>query len=495
MRLFYFCHAALPGFAENPVLNRDFTATIYGRATEKPLERGLLPDPAQSDLYRHPGGDQPDCLPLSGKGGSHGKPEVLPLRTIPQNRPRRQPGCPHRRLFQEAQQNKKRAQDLLDLYTQANPRIRYQFIDPDRQPALAQQYGIRNYGSLVLESAGRTQNANTADEEGVTNALLRLKQQKAKKVVFSTGHGERSSQEAQREGLSLARGLLEKENYQVEEVNLLAGAGLPADTAVLVIAGPRKPFFPQEVADLKKYLAGGGHILLLLEPFQDAGLKDWLTALGITPEADILIDRVSRAFGGDFLIPLAGEYGKHPITQKFNVQTFFPTARSLTLTASPLPGMTFDVLVKSSKASWGETNRTRMEKGEAAFDSGQDKPGPLVLAALATIGSAEPGHPPLAAKSEENKPKPGRLALFGDSDFASNGYFNLAGNGDLFLNTVNFLTEETQLIAIRPAKSPIKPLSLTATQGQVLFWVPMILLPLALIMAGVIVWQKRKKAR
>jgi ABC-type uncharacterized transport system involved in gliding motility auxiliary subunit len=398
-------------------------------------------------------------------------------------------------FFQEAQQNKKKAQDLLDLYTRATPRIRYQFIDPDRQPALAQQYGIRSYGSLVLESGGRTQNANTADEEGISSALLRLQQQKAKKVVFTTGHGERSSRETQREGLSLARGLLEKENYRVDEVNLLAGAGVPAETAALVIAGPRKPFFPQEVEDLKKFLAGGGHILLLLEPFQDAGLKDWLAGLGVNPENNILIDRVSRAFGGDFLIPLAGEYGTHPITQKFNVATFFPTARSLELAAPSPPGITYDVLVKSSKASWGETNKAKMEKGEAAFDSGQDKQGPLVLAALATIGAGKPGPSSQAGKSEENQPKPGRLAIFGDSDFSSNGYFNLAGNGDLFLNTINFLTEETQLIAIRPAKSPVKPLSLTAAQGQVLFWVPMVFLPLALILAGVVVWQKRKKAR
>lgn len=398
-------------------------------------------------------------------------------------------------FFQEAQQNKKKAQDLLDLYVQSNPRIRYQFIDPDRQPALAQQYGIRNYGSLVVESAGRTQNANTADEEGITSALLRLQQQKAKKVVFTTGHGERSSRETQREGLSLARGLLEKENYQVEEVNLLAGAGVPTETAALVIAGPRKPFFPQEVEDLKRFLAGGGHILLLLEPFQDAGLQDWLAGLGVTPETNILIDRVSRAFGGDFLIPLAGEYGTHPITQKFNVATFFPTARSLELAAQPPPGIAYDILVKSSKASWGETNRAKMEKGEAAFDSSQDKPGPLILAALVTSGSPGPGGPTEEAKGGEVKPKPGRLAVFGDSDFAGNGYFNLAGNGDLFLNTINFLTEETQLIAIRPAKSPVKPLSLTAAQGQVLFWVPMVFLPLGLILAGVVVWQKRKKAR
>lgn len=398
-------------------------------------------------------------------------------------------------FFQEAQQNKKKAQDLLDLYVHTNPKIHYRFIDPDRQPALAQQYGVRNYGSLVLESEGRTQNANTADEEGITNALLRLKQAAPKKVVFTIGHGERSTREGQREGLSMARGLLEKENYRVEEVNLLAGAGIPEGTSTLVIAGPKKPFFPQEVEDLKKYLAGGGRLLLMLEPFQDAGLKEWLNTLGVTPDEDILIDRVSRAFGGDYLIPLAGEYGTHPITQKFGVATFYPTARSLELASNPPPGITYDVLVKSSKASWGETDRAKMEKGEAAYDAGRDKQGPLTLAAVVTIGSPKPPAAPPESKKNESKPNPGRLAVFGDSDFAVNGYFNLAGNGDLFLNTVNFLTEESELISIRPTKSPIKPLTLTAAQGQILFWVPMVVLPLVLVGLGLLVWQKRKKAR
>ena len=400
-----------------------------------------------------------------------------------------------RAFFQEGHPTRKKAKEILDNYGTINPKIRYQFIDPDRQPSLAQKYGVRTYGTLVLESAGRTQSANTADEEGITNALLRLNQQKAKKVIFTTGHGERSLQETQREGLSFAKGILEKENYRVEEQSLLTGSGLPADTGCLVIAGPRKPFMPVELEDLKKYLAGGGKVFLLLEPFLDAGLNEWIGAYGLTLGNDIIIDRMSRAFGGDYLIPMAGVYGQHPITEKFKVATFFPTARTLDFTAPLPPGITTEVLVQSSPASWGETNKAKIEKGEAAFDSGQDRPGPLVLAALVTLGSAGSGGQSPAAKSEENKPKPGRLAVFGDSDFAGNGYFNLAGNGDLFLNTVNFLTEETQLIAIRPAKSPIKPLSLTAAQGQVLFWVPMVILPLVLIVAGVAVWQKRKKAR
>ena len=102
----------------------------------------------------------------------------------------------------------------------------------------------------------------------------------------------------------------------------------------------------------------------------------------------------------------------------------------------------------------------------------------------------------LQEPSEKEKKSPkGQIALFGDSDFASNGYFNLSGNGDLFLNTVNYLTEEEALISIRPAKTPVRPLSLSYSRPWSCFWVPMVLLPVLVIGAGIGVWRSRRKAR
>jgi ABC-type uncharacterized transport system involved in gliding motility auxiliary subunit len=117
------------------------------------------------------------------------------------------------------------------------------------------------------------------------------------------------------------------------------------------------------------------------------------------------------------------------------------------------------------------------------------------LAVLVTIGSPEPTSESKKPGKKEEKPSKGQIVVFGDSDFAENGYFNLSGNGDLFLNTVNYLTEEEPLISVRPAKTPVRPLSLTPTQAQMLFLVPMVLMPLAIIAAGIGVWRSRRKAR
>jgi ABC-type uncharacterized transport system involved in gliding motility auxiliary subunit len=400
-----------------------------------------------------------------------------------------------RAFFQEGDPGKKKAQALLDTYTFANPRIHYQFIDPDREPAQARQFGVRNYGALILESGGRTQTVSKAEQEGITNGFLRLMQNKAKKVVFLSGHGEKSIQNAEKTGYSQARDLLEKENYQVDEINLLSGNGLPAETRCLVIPGPKKPLFPEEIEDLKKFIAGGGRVVLMLEPYQDGGTKEWLASVGVILDQDILIDKVSRVFGGDYLIPMAGSYGRHSITKNFNVITFFPTARSLTLASPPPMGFLYDILINSSVESWAETNKTKMEKREATFDPGKDRKGPLSLAVLVSLSPPEQSLGEKSSGEKEPKSPRGQLAVFGDSDFASNGYFNLSGNGDLFLNTINFLTEEEQLISIRPAKSPVHPLSLTSTQARMLFLIPMVLLPLGIIAAGIVVWRSRRKAR
>jgi ABC-type uncharacterized transport system involved in gliding motility auxiliary subunit len=398
-----------------------------------------------------------------------------------------------RAFFQEGNPTRKKAQFLFEIYGSTNPLIHFQFIDPDRQPALAQQYGVRNYGALILESGGKTQSVAVADEEGLTNGLWRLMQTQPKKVVFVTGHGEKGLQDSQGNGYSLARGILEKENYRAEEVNLLANNGIPKETACLVIADPKKSLFPQEIEDLNKYVQNGGRVILMLEPYQDGGLKEWLGTMGLTLQNDIIIDKASRLFGGDYLIPMAGSYGQNPITDKFTVTAFFPTARSLALSSSPPAGFSYDILVRSSSQSWGETDRGKLEKGEAVFDAGRDLKGPLNLAVLISVSSQaqRSGQP----SNHKDKTPQGKVAVFGDSDFADNRYFNVSGNGDLFLNTVNYLTEAEALIAIRPAKSPVRPLSLSSSQALALFLIPVVLMPILIIGAGFLVWKSRRKAR
>ena len=87
------------------------------------------------------------------------------------------------------------------------------------------------------------------------------------------------------------------------------------------------------------------------------------------------------------------------------------------------------------------------------------------------------------------------LAVFGNTNFADNNYFNLSGNGDLFLNTVNFLASEEAQITLRSQERKSQPLLLTGYQGWALLLVCLVFIPLAIIIAGTNAYLKRRARR
>ena len=96
-----------------------------------------------------------------------------------------------------------------------------EFLDPDRQPELARRYEIRSYGTLVLEGYQKKQPIQRADEESFSNALLKLTRRQEKKIYFLIGHGEHDLKDTSKNGYSNLDAALEKENYQIDELNLL----------------------------------------------------------------------------------------------------------------------------------------------------------------------------------------------------------------------------------------------------------------------------------
>mgnify|MGYP001118828580 CR=1 FL=1 len=403
-------------------------------------------------------------------------------------------------FFPEGQGDRQRAREVLQNYAYANPQVSFTFVDPDRHPHKAREAGYRFPGNVLLEYDGRRQMADRAEEEAISEALRRLLKPQQKKLYFLTGHGERSLEEARREGLLTAKRALENEGYLLADLNLLTQGKVPADAVVVVIPGPVKPLFPQEVAALRDYLSRGGRLLLMLEPFQDAGLKDFLAEYGVEINDGLVLDhnQVSQALGASVVMPLAVKYGPHRITRDFtNVVTLYPLARPLYL-RKDLPGAAGLPLALSTQTSWEKIGREVLKKEDWDFNPQKDRQGPFNLAVLVEL---KPPEPKQAEKETQTAPQPGPegktayLAVFGDVDFATNGYFNLSMNGDLFLNTINFLAEEEKQILIRREDRKAQPLSLTGWQIYGLFFLTLILLPGAMLVAGVVAYVRRRARR
>ena len=390
--------------------------------------------------------------------------------------------------------------ELYELMARQTKQLSVEFYDPMVNPAQARLLGVNFAGTAVLESQGRRLDVNSASETDIANGILRVSQGATQLVCFLDGHGEpdpfslesHDHQEGapghthglgakyvlhERHGMAKARHALETLNYKVEKVLLLQRATALKGCGVLVVAGPKVALLPAEIDTMGAYLDAGGNALFMLDPFVTTGLEPILRRYGIVVDDDIVVDEASH-FWADVSAPAVTDYNRHQITRELPL-TFFPGVRSLSPTPQRVPGTSVVPLVNSSTNSWGQANKDRV-----AFVKGRDVAGPMTLmvAALRRETTAEET-PPAQRRS--------RIAVVGDSDFATNSFFHIMGNGRLFLNTVNYLAAQENLIGIEPRTADLPRVNLTNRQMKATFFASVLLVPAALAVIGTAVWWKQ----
>jgi gliding motility-associatede transport system auxiliary component len=408
--------------------------------------------------------------------------------------------------------------ELLSRYRAVSPRVEVEFLDPERNPlraeALVKQFGIRQ-NTVVFrsgESKKYVEEDKLADfdfsgaqmgaapqirsfkgEEAFTSAILDVTEKNVSKIYFSSGHGEPKidSQERGR-GFAQAKQLLERENLSVATWDSLGKGSIPADAAVVVVAGPRAAFLEPEAAALKSYAEGGGRILLMLDPVlpqagapeSDLGIGSFLAAYGLKLGADIVIDPANAVpmVGPETLI--ANSYGSHPIVRSLSEEglpVVFPLARSISKPDKPPEGYTETMLAQTSKDGWGETSLTKLEAVQKDKD---DTQGPVTIAVAVEAEKKD--------KDPKAPSKPFRLVVIGNSRFATNGSLGNAGNANLLLNAVNWLSGQERLVGIAPKTPEQASLALTRTQVNRIGLFTILGLPAFAIVLGIWVWYRRR---
>ena len=399
------------------------------------------------------------------------------------------------------------AKEVVQLYAFHNPHVSYSFVDPEKEPLKAQQAGYRYAGNVLLDYQGRRQMADQPDENAITNALRKVLKLERKKVYFLAGHGERDLNDPKPGGFQVAKKALENEGYEVEPLNLLTRGAIPPDAAVVVIAAPKKPLMSTEVQSLKTYLEHSGRLLVMLEAFEDAGLKDFLAGYGMDLDNGLILDvnQVSQSLGLSAVMPIVSQYGPSKITQDFkNIVTIYPMARPLFL-KNEQQDTTLLPLATTMSTSYEKLGKEWIKAEKAAFDSATDKKGPFTLAVQVEIKPAplktdqpQPGgkdqKPAPAAKPEPPAESKTYMVVFGDVDFAANSFFNLFGNGDLFLNTANFLAQATGQITVRTT-GKAQLLTLRGYQAWWLLLASLVWAPVIMLVAGIWAYRRRRRAR
>ncbi len=383
-------------------------------------------------------------------------------------------------FYRSDQRTRQAMLDLLKEYSYYSPKFSFRFVDPDKSPAEAVKYGITSYRTTLLRYGDKQEVVGTESEDRLTKALIKLRSDRVKTIYFVVGHGEKRIENMEANGYGLVREAMEKENHQVRELLLMSQERVPEDASVVVVAGPENDLLPVELEKISQYLLRGGRVLFMLDPGAAPGLSGYLGGFDFEIGDDVIIDKQSQIYGANYLTPVVQEYSdKHILTHEFTVATFFPAARSVGIKEDHNKG-NYN-LARTSANSWTITGGLTEEN--LKFDPDRHRRGPIEIMAVTAV---EVNDAPDSAKvTGESLKKWGKLMVVGDSDFAGNTHINLAGNKDFFLNTINWLAEEKILISIRKKETGLTPLMMTATQGNLVFWLSVLIVPSLVMVAGI----------
>ncbi len=400
-------------------------------------------------------------------------------------------------FFQKNSPDRARFEDLIGSYTYKSDKIRLQFVDPDQELAKAKQYGIRSYGTVYIAMGERHVQITELTESALTNALIQVSHGEKKKIRVLSGHGERSISDREAEGLSTAAEELGKLQYDVSELLLLESGAVPEDTDLLVIPTPVAALLPQELEILKTYFAKEGiRVFFLADPILDGEdrLAPLLALFSVRGEKAVVIDPVSRLFGGDYAVPVVSEYPPHPITQGFKTATFFPLAAPLRDESEEGDPWRLSPIAQSQATAWGESGKLA---GEVRYDEGVDIRGPVSIVLAGERDALAPSKsesPPESPEDKADKAPASRFVIAGDGDFASNAYYDFSGNSDFLKNIVHWLASEEAYIAIHPKEVRKGEFALTPGEGRVLFGATVVAIPLLLALLSVrVFWRLRKQ--
>ena len=404
-----------------------------------------------------------------------------------------------------------RYRDRLGEYEYTSTEVTVEYVDVDRNPVRARQYDVQSYGTVVFEYLGRIERVVSNSEQELTNALIKAVEGEERSVFFVQGHGERDPSSSDREGYGTVTEALQRDNFAVDTVVLAQTGQVPADATVLVIAGPTTDVLPAEADLLRGYLEGGGKLLLMIDPPETAEDEGYPNLVALAAEwgmdvgTDVVVDAsgVGQMLGTDASVPVAANYPPHAITDRFNLLTAFPLARSVRPVAGGVEGRTAETFVETSPRSWAESDLDELATGEVELnEEAGDIPGPIPIAsAVSRVIEAEDtaaaeANPTSDTANDADADAPtleARFAVFGDSDFAANSAVGIQGNQDLALNAINWLAQQDNLIAIRPRVAEDRRITLTADQQFRVQLLSLLMIPGLVLGLGVFTWWNRRK--
>lgn len=417
--------------------------------------------------------------------------------------------------------------DLLEEYAAiADGMVVYEFINPNENEETemqAMQSGIqpilinvrekdqvkqqKAYLGVIVEMGEMTDvipvmQPGAAMEYALSKSLKKVSVTDKPMVGVLQGHGEPTLAEMQQMQSEMAI------MYDLQEVTLSDSENLLDKYQTIAIVSPTDSFPQQHLAQLTQFVQNGGNVLVAINRVEgdlqqsrglsvSTGLENWLLEMGVQVENSFLIDANCgsvqvRQNNGMFTfstnvefpyLPIITDFADHPVTTGLEA-VIFPFASPLTFTGDT--SITFIPLAVSGQNSGNQPATTffDVQKQWAKTDFNASK---MTVAA--------------AIEGKFGDLRTSRLVVFGDGDFVVNGSGRAAqqqqaDNISLFVNAMDWLADDTGLIALRTKGITARPIDELEDGTKATLKYLNFLLPIVLIIAyGIFVAQRRKIKR
>jgi len=161
--------------------------------------------------------------------------------------------------------------DLLKQYNYNNEKFKFEFVDLNKKPHIAEQYQVKAPRTAILKYKGQVEKLyGMFGEQEFTNALIRVSRGGKKSIYFLTGHGEADPDGMDAKGMSAIKTGLADLNFNVSKLNLMEKQEVPKDCQTLIVAGPVTELMAPEEAAITKYLNEGGHAFFMVDRYEES---------------------------------------------------------------------------------------------------------------------------------------------------------------------------------------------------------------------------------
>ncbi len=401
---------------------------------------------------------------------------------------------------------------VLEQYDAYCDNIKYSIVNYHNNPVLLNQYGINSDanvdGSVLVatkdKSKARLVNASDMEltyqsstvfmlENLLTNAIGVVSSEKNMTVCFTTGHGEIIEQSAEAENGSQPSGmmlvaLLRSENISVYQYDLSTGK-VPEGIDLVMIMSPVNDFTREEINNLDDYLLSGGNVAVSLSSGVElTRLEDYLEEWGIGINNDIVCETDANSRFDENGVYFYAQKTEHEAVSDIASRIIASYAKSLTF--SPVGDIEADVLLTSSE------NALSMPIGENGIDSNNVNQGRFNLAYMLEKplnGSFEESAKLIVTSSESVWGVTRETVTNYDAIVYNSLLEKSFGNADFVMNMLsNVYGEDIQSIYVPVKTRQVSVLTMSQSEANVMQRLLGFVLPFAVILAGVIVWLKRR---